>query len=125
MIFYEPSKPSKETEERPIKEHCWYLASSLLKKLKETNDEDPVAEEIIKAKKITDEMQKTHVQKNVKAFYKNIVTAECLGISKVVINKRNDEIENRQQIVELFRRLNDGSTKLSSFDLVCFKTQRL
>ena len=28
------------------------------------------------------------------------------------------EIENRQRIVELFRRLNDGGTRLSSFDLV-------
>lgn len=111
-------KFSKEAEERPIKEHHWYLASNLLKKLKETNDEDPVAEDIIKIKKITDENLKTHIQKNVKAFYKNIVTAECLGISKVTINKTKNEIDNRQRIVELFRRLNDGGTKLSSFDLV-------
>ena len=111
-------KSSKETEERPVKEHLWYLASDLLKRLKETNDEDPVAEGIIAAKKITEDNLKTHVQKNVKAFYKNIVTAECLGISKVTINKTKNETDNRQKIVELFRRLNDGGTKLSSFDLV-------
>ena len=111
-------KSLKETEERPIKEHLWYLASDLLRKLKETNDEDPVAENIIAAKKVTEDNLKTHIQKNVKAFYKNIVTAECLGISKVTINKTKNETDNRQKIVELFRRLNDGGTKLSSFDLV-------
>ena len=111
-------KISKDNSERPIPEHNWYLASSLLKRLKETNDEDQVADEIIEIKNINDDLKKTHIRKNVKAFYKNIITAETLGISKVVINKTFDETTNRQRIVELFRRLNDGGTKLSSFELV-------
>lgn len=112
------SKQSKENAERTVPEHNWYLASGLLKRLKDTNDEDQVATEIITSQAITDDTKKTHIIKNVKAFYKNVITAETLGISKVVINKSSDETANRQRIVELFRRLNDGGTKLSSFDLV-------
>jgi len=116
----ESNLPSKNTEdeERQLKEHNWYLAKDLLKRLKDTNDEDQVADEIIGVQEIDDETKKTHIKKNVKAFYKNILTAESLGISKVIINKTFDEITNKQRIVELFRRLNDGGTKLSSFDLV-------
>jgi hypothetical protein len=111
-------KISKENIERKIQEHFWYAAKELLRRLKDTNDEDQVAEEIISRSPITDDMQKLYIRKNVKAFYKNVITAETLGISKVVINKSLPEIENRQRIVELFRRLNDGGTRLSSFDLV-------
>ena len=111
-------KQSKDNAERPVPEHYWYLVSSLLKRLKDTNDEDQVADEIISSKKIEDALKKKHIRKNVKAFYKNIITAETLGISQVSINKTFDEVSNKQRIVELFRRLNDGGTKLSSFDLV-------
>lgn len=111
-------RQSKGNEDRTIPEHNWYLASSLLKRLKDTNDEDQVAEEIIKAQNIQDTIQIRHAEKNIKAFYKNTLTADCLGISKVSVNKSFDEITNKQRIVELFRRLNDGGTKLSSFDLV-------
>lgn len=111
-------RQSKDNPDRQIKEHSWYLVSALLKRLRDTNDEDQVAEEIIKAISITDAIQKKHIEKNVKAFYKNTLTADCLGISKVSVNKSFDEIANKQRIVELFRRLNDGGTKLSPFDLV-------
>jgi uncharacterized protein with ParB-like and HNH nuclease domain len=111
-------KQSKDNNGRPISEHNWYLASDLFMRLKETNDEDQVANEIIKSQNQTDDTKKTHIIKNVKAFYKNVITAETLGVSKVVVNKTLNEINNRQKIVELFRRLNDGGTKLSPFDLV-------
>lgn len=111
-------KVSKENGERKIKEHFWYPAKGLLRRLKETNDEDQVAKEIINQNKIIDDSKKDHITKNVKAFYKNVITAETLGISKVVINKSLPEVDNRQRIVELFRRLNDGGTRLSPFDLV-------
>jgi len=111
-------KISKENIDRKIQEHFWYPAKGLLKRLKDTNDEDQVSEEIINKNNIQDEVKKTYLFKNIKAFYKNVITAETLGISKVVINKSLPEIQNRQRIVELFRRLNDGGTRLSSFDLV-------
>lgn len=111
-------KYSKGNEDRTIPEHNWYLVSSLLKRLKDTNDEDQVADEIIKSQNIQGSIQKKHIEKNVKAFYKNTLTADCLGISKVSVNKSFDKVANKQRIVELFRRLNDGGTKLSAFDLV-------
>jgi len=111
-------KQSKDNAERPVPEHYWYLVSSLLKRLKDTNDEDQVADEIISLQKIEDDIKKNYIRKNVKAFYKNIITAETLGISQVSINKTFSDEVNKQRIVELFRRLNDGGTKLSSFDLV-------
>lgn len=111
-------KQSKDNSERNIPEHYWYLVTGLLSRLKDTNDEDQVATEIINSHNISDENKKIHITKNVKAFYKNVITAETLGVSKVVVNKSFNETANRQRIVELFRRLNDGGTKLSSFDLV-------
>lgn len=111
-------KISKENIGRNIQEHFWYSAGELLRRLKDTNDEDQVAEEIIAKSSIGDDLQKNHITKNVKAFYKNVFTAETLGISKVVINKSLPDLDNRQRIVELFKRLNDGGTRLSSFDLV-------
>jgi hypothetical protein len=36
-------KQSKDNADRAIPEHNWYLASGLLKRLKDTNDEDQVA----------------------------------------------------------------------------------
>jgi len=111
-------KISSENVERKIKEHFWYPAKELLRRLIDTNDEDQVAEEIIDKNAVTEDIKKTHIKRNVKAFYKNVITAEALGISNVVINKSLPELDNRQRIVELFRRLNDGGTRLSSFDLV-------
>ncbi len=111
-------KSSKENIDRKIQEHFWYSASELLRRLKDTNDEDQVTSEIISRNSITDDIQAAHITRNIRAFYKNVITAEALGISKVLINKSLPELDNRQRIVELFRRLNDGGTRLSSFDLV-------
>lgn len=111
-------KTSKEIEDRVITKYFWYPAKELLRKLRDTDDEEIVADEIISNNNIEEKNEKDHISKNIKAFYKNIISSESLGISKVNINKKLPEIDNRQRIVELFRRLNDGGTKLSSFDLV-------
>lgn len=111
-------KQPKDNPDRPIPEHNWYLVSALFTRLRDTDSEDQVAEEIIASQGISTEIKKAHVARNVKAFYKNAVTALTMGVSRVNINRSFDETTNRQRIVELFRRLNDGGTKLSSFDLV-------
>ncbi|WP_277012182.1 DUF262 domain-containing protein [Capnocytophaga granulosa] len=111
-------KTSKEIEDRVITKYFWYPVKELLRMLKDTDDEEIVADEIISNNNIEEKNEKDHIGKNIKAFYKNIISSESLGISKVTINKKLPEIDNRQRIVELFRRLNDGGTKLSSFDLV-------
>jgi hypothetical protein len=115
------SKLSKECPDRgegSIQERCWYPVKSLFKQLKDTYDDDQVTDKIIAAKEIKDDRRKTLIRKNVRAFYNNIFTAKNIGFAKILVNKTLDEVSNRQRIVELFRRLNDGGTKLSSFDLV-------
>jgi uncharacterized protein with ParB-like and HNH nuclease domain len=111
-------KQSKENIDRPIPEHFWYSVKGLLEKLKNTGKYKQVVKEIIDQSKITGDSKKDCIEENVLSFYENILNSETLGISKVVINKSLPELDNRQRIVELFRRLNDGGTKLSSFDLV-------
>lgn len=110
-------KLSKD-DERKLNKHFWYPAKMLLNALKDTNDDEQVSEELIELFSISDDVEKEHIRKNIREFYKNIVSSESLGISIVNINRTRPEHENRQRIVELFRRLNDGGTKLSSFDLV-------
>lgn len=111
-------KASKENAERAIPEHLWYPVKDLLRRLKDVGDEDQVASEISQKLNIDDEKNQFAVGKNVKAFYRNIISNDTIGISKVSINKSLPELDNRQKIVELFKRLNDGGTRLSAFELV-------
>lgn len=113
------SLPSSSKDDgRSLSKHLWYEAGTLLNKLKDTSDEEQVADELIDDFDVKDELERDHIKKNIKAFYKNIISSDSLGVSIVNINKTRPDLENRQRIVELFRRLNDGGTKLSSFDLV-------
>ena len=105
-------------EERPITECLWYSTRDLLRKLKDTGDEEQVIEETILNFQINDSDKKSYISKNIKAFYKNIIVNESIGIATVSVNKTLPELENRQKILELFRRLNDGGTKLSPLDLI-------
>ena len=109
---------SKENIDRKILKHFWYPVKTLSEKLKNTGKYKQVVKEIIEKHKITDDTEKDHIEENILSFYENVLNSETLGISKVIINKSLPETENRQRIVELFRRLNDGGTRLSSFDLV-------
>ncbi|GHU01560.1 hypothetical protein FACS1894147_01640 [Spirochaetia bacterium] len=109
---------SKDLENRKTELCQWYSVKRLLEELKKTNDNDSTTDQIIEQYNIDDPMQKKLVRYNVSAFYRNIIVGETLGLSLVTINKNNDPISNRQKIVELFRRLNDGGTRLSGFDLV-------
>lgn len=111
-------KYPKENDEREIKEHFWYPVKDLLEKLRNTGKYKQVVKEIIDKNGITDDKKKDHIEENILSFYENVLNTETLGISKIVINKSLPELENRQRIVELFRRLNDGGTRLSPFDLV-------
>lgn len=111
-------KFSKENAERAIPEHLWYPVKDLLRRLKDVGDEDQVASEISQKLNLDDEKKQFAIGKNVKAFYRNVISNDTIGVSKVSINKSLPELDNRQKIVELFKRLNDGGTRLSSFDLV-------
>lgn len=112
-------KINKERSSSSLLNECfWYPVDGLYTRCSDTNNDDQVAEEIIKKNDIEESQQIKHIEKNLRTFYRSIFNAESIGISKVSVNKSKDAIENRQRIVELFRRLNDGGTKLSSYDLV-------
>ncbi|MGB3479847.1 MAG: DUF262 domain-containing protein [bacterium] len=110
--------PTQNGEKDYIKQCLWHRVPDLYKRLQLSNDQYQVSDEVIKEKQIEDpNLQKT-VQINIGYFYQNIFGGKHVGIAKVDVNKTLNEISNRQRIVELFRRLNDGGTKLSAFDLM-------
>lgn len=111
-------KKAKDLVNRKIATHCWYSVKKLLSELKQTNNDRSVAKKIIKDLKIEDEIEQDLIDENVAAFYRNIISGETLGLSLVTVDKTQPDNINRQKIVELFRRLNDGGTRLSGFDLV-------
>ena len=110
---------SKDNLERPIKKHFWYPAKTLLIKLKEGREKQ-VVREIIEIAGINDDKEEEYIRENVSSFSDNILKNLALGISKVKVDRTLPE-ENRQRIVEMFKRLNDGGTRLSAFDLVAAK----
>ena len=112
------NKVVKEDSTKTIKKYLWYPVSALLKNLKLTSNEKTTAKNIIASQNISDDEEKDHVFENVAAFHRNVISSKSLGISEVALDKTFDKTKNRQRIVELFRRLNDGGTKLSPFDLV-------
>ncbi|MDH5718959.1 MAG: DUF262 domain-containing protein [Spirochaetia bacterium] len=69
---------------------------------------------------ITDEY-KDLVDGNLNRFQQEVFVSPNIGICEVTINRNNTEIENRQNIVELFRRLNQGGTKLDGLELMASK----
>lgn len=109
---------NNDRDNSQLQEHFWYPVSHLYKQLKETHDDDQITEAIIKKENITSNESKETIRKNVNRFYRSLFNFETVGICKVNINRSLDDNFNRQRIVELFRRLNDGGTRLSSFDLV-------
>lgn len=99
----------------------WISIPSLYEKIKNYsgNNIRPIAKEIIRNNSISDEDEKDIISNNIEAFLFNVFTNKTIGIATVSLDKTTfTEVENRQKMVELFRRLNDGGTKLSAFDLV-------
>jgi hypothetical protein len=111
-------KSNKERSSNSFSSCHWYPVDDLFQRLSITTKARQVAKEIIKKIDIVDDTQVDTIETNIQDFFDAIFADESVGISKVAVNKSKDVIENRQRIVELFRRLNDGGTKLSSYDLV-------
>lgn len=111
-------KVNQDRSEDALKETMWMAAATLFTQLKEANDDDIVSEKIIRKSEIVDEQQKDHIRKNVRTFYNNVFGGKHVGLAAVEIKRALDPVANRQRVVELFRRLNDGGTRLSGFDLV-------
>jgi hypothetical protein len=109
---------AKDASNRTVPDHLWYSVNFLFQKLKMSNNDRQVARGIVAEMNVMDETRKLLIEENVSAFYRNVISGECLGIAAVPVDKTAGDLRNRQKIVELFRRLNDGGTRLSPFDLV-------
>ncbi len=106
---------------KPIEECLWYKVKNLYNLLLNDNEEDSViADKIIEQYEIKDENKREHIKRNVKSFKERIFSDSSIGISKV-FGKSGDVKENRQWMVELFRRLNTSGEKLSTLDLFASK----
>ena len=99
-------------------EALWLSVPAMYQRMSAVSDDDPIVDELLQRHQITAEEQKKFLTTNVRTFYKALFNDRAIGISKVAINRTLDPSVNRQRIVELFRRLNDGGTRLSSYDLI-------
>lgn len=86
--------------------------------LKDIANTRKAAEDIITEKNITDDKEQEYIRENIRDFYDRIFVDKSIGISKVTANISGSIQQDRNRITELFKRLNDGGTKLSSYDLV-------
>jgi hypothetical protein len=98
-------------------EKLWYPVRTLFSRLRKVGDDIQVANEIIAARGVTDDGYRDAVKANVARFHRYVSYRDTIGISSVTVNKTRVD-EEKQRIVELFRRLNAGATRLSPFDLV-------
>lgn len=62
--------------------------------------------------------QQANLQENLECFQNAVFVTSNIGICEVQINSSVDNIENRLNVVELFRRLNQGGTKLDAMELM-------
>ena len=101
--------------ERP---NLWFPVASLYEKITSARSDRRVAQRIITEKAVEDADLKRRIEENVRAFFFAIFSDMTVGISKVQVIPELGVPRNKRRIVELFRRLNDGGTRLSSFDLM-------
>jgi len=66
---------------------------------------------------LTDE-EKERIRENIDNFNTQFLNSRNLGVCEVMINFEKDIYWNRRKAVELFRRLNQGGTRLSALDLM-------
>ncbi|MCB8944529.1 MAG: DUF262 domain-containing protein [Ardenticatenaceae bacterium] len=112
-----PDMETDDTGNSVIK--LWHPVSQLFERLRTVGDAYHVAEELIRRHELTDIKLPGKVQQNVLKFYMAVFADPSVGMSSVSV--RRDQVyldQEKQRIVELFRRLNDGGTRLSSLDLV-------
>lgn len=108
------SEPNDDGEVQPKK---WILVPDLFDRLQLVHKARRVADELIRMQNIDHEVQRNLVRSNVQDFSDAVMSADSVGISMVMVDRTRAE-EEKLRIVELFRRLNDGGTRLSSYDLV-------
>lgn len=104
------------------KETLWYSIATLFQELKSAGGQYKVVANNIfrRYSSLTDEC-KEQIKDNIELISNQIFTAKNIGLCDVMINLNYDVIQNRQHVVELFRRLNQGGTKLDGLELMASK----
>jgi hypothetical protein len=111
-------RKNDESEKRTIQGRCWYRVATLFDRIKRIGDSwSTVADDVVEEYGRADKAMAAAIRTNIAAFWTNIFSKERLGVDSVSLNSGDDPIRNRQRVVELFRRLNDGGTPLSAYDL--------
>lgn len=117
FAYQEANLPTQEPDDAGTSvKKLWYPVPALFDRLHMVLHDRQVANEIAAQARITDGAVKDIIEDNVSAFFRSIFVWQTIGLSSVMVNKTQADRE-RRRIVELFRRLNDGGTRLSSFDL--------
>lgn len=99
----------------------WYRVKDLFSQLKTAGGQYRfVANQILEQYKDRNfkEEEKERIRENVENFNAQFLNSKNIGICEVMINFEKDIYWNRRKAVELFRRLNQGGTKLSALDLM-------
>lgn len=100
----------------------WYSISTLFQELKSSGGQYKiVSNNIFKRYPDLNNNEKDQIKDNIELFSSQIFTATNIGLCDVMINLNYDVIQNRQHVVELFRRLNQGGTKLDGLELMASK----
>lgn len=111
-------KPDKD-ELGKEKANLWYPVPTLYQKFYlEHQNSTTVASKIIESRNITCAQDTECIRVNIHKFYEAIFKDECIGIAVVTRDGDLDEIGNRQKMVDLFTRLNNGGTILRPYDLI-------
>jgi len=99
----------------------WYRVKDLFSQLKNAGGQYKfVVNQILsqyEGLNLTEE-EKEKIRENVDIFNTQFLNSKNLGICEVMINFEKDIYWNRRKAVELFRRLNQGGTRLSALDLM-------
>ena len=117
-----PAEADDEDVEGKKNPCCWLKVNRLYEMLNGIGDDAgrvmDVADSIMenRAEDLPRDLQKK-VIKNTGIFYNQFFKYPVIGISCVTLPLEDRE-KSRRMVVELFRRLNDGGTRLSSYDLV-------
>ena len=102
----------------------WYSVPELYRKIEECGaDYHTVFDEIIdeNSERQFSDLEKQVLKRNVENITSQIFVFKNVGICEVRIDRTIDEVENRIRVVELFRRLNQGGTKLDGLELMASK----
>jgi hypothetical protein len=102
----------------------WISVSDLLKRFKDAGSDVEIVLNNLLAdfeQQIDTDDKRKYASGNLTRFQQEVFVSPNIGLCEVSINRNLDEGENKQNIVELFRRLNQGGTKLDAMDLMASK----